>query len=70
MMNTKVLTKSNMVILGLVIIFIFVTIQESSYLHAQGMSNQTGNQIGNQTNETSTQRQFEEGEEIGAAETL
>ena len=40
-------------------------------MNAQGSGNQTGNQSGNQTgNQTSELSEFEEGEEIGAEETL
>lgn len=59
------------VILCLSMILVSVTFQGSPYMNAQGSGNQTGNQSGNQTgNQTSELSEFEEGEEIGAEETL
>ena len=51
-------------------VVLFITTQGYSYTNGQGIDNKTGNQTGNQTDSTSSEQEFDEGEEIGAEETL
>lgn len=71
MQSMQVPRKMKIGVLGLVVMMvIFITIQEYSYTYGQGVDNQTGNQTGNQTIGMPSQEEFEEGEEIGEKKTL
>jgi hypothetical protein len=66
MRTTEISTKSKVLVLGLIMVVLFITTQEYPYTNGQGIDNQTGNQ----TDSASSEQEFEEGEEIGAEETL
>lgn len=66
MRGTEISTKLKVLVLGLIMVVLFITTQEYSYTNGQAIGNQTGNQ----TDSASSEQEFDEGEEIGAEETL